>query len=119
MKIHDRTKMLLWRIGSSALPTKKMLAQIIGSQDKLCHLCGAVEETDVHLFFECSVAKTIWFGCNWSVKADRVHINTNEENVKPILDPLLRRAPYVMGNKELAVKCSYKMAFTLEAIWNL
>ena len=119
LKIHNRTKMLLWRIGSSALPTEKMLAQRIGGQDTLCHLCGAAEESDIHLFFECSIAKAIWFGCNWSLRSDRVHIDTSEEIVKRVLDPLPRRALYGMGNKELVEQCSYKMALTLEAIWNL
>ncbi len=49
IKIHERLKMFLWRLGSNALPTRKMMAQRTGNQDNLCHLCGEAEESDVHL----------------------------------------------------------------------
>ncbi len=49
----------------------------------------------------------------------RVHINTSDDIVKLVLDPLPRRAHSAMGNLEMADQYSYKMALTLEAIWNL
>ncbi len=55
--------MLLWRIGSSALPTKKMLALKMGNMDTISQLYEKAEESNVHLFFECHISKVIWFGC--------------------------------------------------------
>uniref|UniRef100_A0A2N9G5Q2 Reverse transcriptase zinc-binding domain-containing protein n=1 Tax=Fagus sylvatica TaxID=28930 RepID=A0A2N9G5Q2_FAGSY len=63
LKLHERLKMLLWRIGSSALPTKKMLALKMGNMDTICQLYEKAEESNVHLFFECHISKVIWFGC--------------------------------------------------------
>lgn len=80
--LNHRRKKGQWKLEQT---TKKMLAQRIDGQDTLCHLCGAREETDVYFFFECLVAKAIWFGCSWSLQSNRVHINTSEEIVKLVL----------------------------------
>ena len=62
MKIHERVKMLVWRIGMNILPTKENLAQRLGLEDKECSLCHEEIESCTHLFFQCNVARAIWFG---------------------------------------------------------
>jgi hypothetical protein len=42
-KLHERSKIFLWRIGTKALPTKEMLANKMEIQDKMCYLCGHEE----------------------------------------------------------------------------
>ena len=88
LKLYKRLKMLLWRIGLVALPTKKMLALKMGNMDTLCQLCGKAEESDVHLFFECHVSKEIWFGCSLSIRIDRLNLSYNEKIVKFVIDPI-------------------------------
>ena len=72
IKIHERLKMFLWRLGSNALPTRKMMAQRTGNKDNLCHLCGEAEESNVHLFFlfffKCHVAKAYDLGVSGASK---------------------------------------------------
>jgi hypothetical protein len=59
LKVHDRVKMLLWRIASNVLPTKDNLAKRLGSIDTDCPLCNEAKETITHLFFECTVTRLI------------------------------------------------------------
>ena len=59
LKLHERSKIFLWRIGTKALPTKEMLANKMEIQDKICYLCGHEEESDTHLFFKWSTARAI------------------------------------------------------------
>ena len=54
---------MLRRIGSGALPTKKMLALKMGNMDTLYQFYGKAKKSDVHLFFECHISKAIWFAC--------------------------------------------------------
>ena len=63
MKMHERNKMLVWRIGTNILPTRTKVATRVDPIDTSCPLCCEEEETSAHLFFKCLVAKAIWFGC--------------------------------------------------------
>uniref|UniRef100_A0A803P4L2 Reverse transcriptase n=1 Tax=Cannabis sativa TaxID=3483 RepID=A0A803P4L2_CANSA len=66
LKIHDRQKILLWRILSGCLPLKNRLGYILES-DKVCGLCGEAFENDVHLFRDCHFARCLWFTCLWGI----------------------------------------------------
>jgi hypothetical protein len=87
----------------------------MGGQDLSCHLCGKAEESDIHIFFECPVAKKIWFGCSWCLRTDEVHPTNSEDILKFVLDP----PPYGQRHEEAFEHCSIKLAITIEAIWNL
>ena len=62
LKAHERTKMLIWRIGANVLPTKERIAQRMPISDTSCSLCNAEPESGAHLFFNCTVARAIWYG---------------------------------------------------------
>ena len=104
IKAHDRIKMLLWRIGSNALPTKNNLALRIGTSDPSCVLCGSEPESAIHLFFHCQVARAIWFGCSWGIRMDKMNIASNEDILKVVLN--------------LDELSTLQMAVTMEAIWH-
>ena len=105
IKAHDRIKMLLWRIGSNALPSKNNLALRLGTSDPSCVLCGSEPETTTHLFFYCQVARAIWFGCSWGIRTDKMNIASNEDILKVVLN--------------LDELSTIQMAVTMEAIWHL
>ena len=67
LKFHERFKVLLWRIASGILPTRLNIATKLGWGDTCCPLCDSDEESIEHLFFQCSVARAIWFGTSWAV----------------------------------------------------
>lgn len=57
----ERLKLFLWQLASNVLPTKKVLASMLGRGDILCGLCGQKEEELLHLFKYCSVSKALGF----------------------------------------------------------
>ena len=47
-------------MGVQALATKRNLASRIPEVDMRCDICGAVEESDVHVLFLCPFAREVW-----------------------------------------------------------
>ncbi|XP_030497467.2 uncharacterized protein LOC115713122 [Cannabis sativa] len=69
-KIHNRLKMLWWKILANCLPTKEKLSSTIPIHDTICAFCSTSVENSFHLFWECNYVRAIWFGCCWSLRAD-------------------------------------------------
>ena len=53
LKIHERYKILIWRITNRILPTRFIVAQKVGLGDTNCPFCRGYEESIDHLFFKC------------------------------------------------------------------
>lgn len=58
-KLPERLRMLLWRIGAGALPTKVNLNRRFDHIDPTCILCNNAEESPIHLFFGCPFARAL------------------------------------------------------------
>ena len=61
LKAPKRIKMLLWRIGANALPTRDNLMVKMDLDNLGCLLCNHDLESPIHLFFKCSAAQALWF----------------------------------------------------------
>ena len=59
LKVHERLKILVWKIGNNALPTNLNIAYRMGTGDNMCPLCHDDSESSVPLFFQCQVALAI------------------------------------------------------------
>ena len=59
LRIHERLKMMLCRVSSNLLPTMDNLEQRMGIADTVCVCCNGEKESVVHLFFQCTMAKTL------------------------------------------------------------
>uniref|UniRef100_A0A2N9IUZ3 Reverse transcriptase zinc-binding domain-containing protein n=1 Tax=Fagus sylvatica TaxID=28930 RepID=A0A2N9IUZ3_FAGSY len=117
LKAHERTKMLIWRIGANVLPTKERIAQRMSISDTSYSLCNAEPKSGAHLFFNCKVARAIWYGGSWCFKSDSISVQSNEDIVKLVLDPpCLGR---LQNKAELKDHYSLIRGTTIEAIWNL
>lgn len=57
-----RVLIFLWRCLNGALPHKSKLGKFINECDTICSICEEKSETVDHLFFNCEVAKMVWFG---------------------------------------------------------
>ena len=57
MKIPPRIKVFLWQAEHNRLPTYDLLKRRSVRFENLCKWCNAEEETQAHLFFQCSLAK--------------------------------------------------------------
>ena len=62
LDVPPRIKIFAWKVGVQALATKTNLATRIPTVDMRCDICGAVEESNVHILFLCPLAREIWSG---------------------------------------------------------
>jgi hypothetical protein len=61
-QFHQRLKMLLWRIAVGVLLTSDSLIRFLPNLEISCPFCNVCDESVIHLFWECSLARAIWFG---------------------------------------------------------
>ena len=87
LKLHDRLKMLIWRIGSDVLLTKSNLALRLDLSDTCCPFCHKKTENLVHLFFKCEIAIAIWFGSCWGLHSDQLDVNSSVDIVELVTNP--------------------------------
>jgi hypothetical protein len=59
-------------VGNNVLPLNSNLARRLGITDKDYSLCNAAIENERHLFFDCPLARAIWFDVNWSMRGDAI-----------------------------------------------
>jgi hypothetical protein len=86
-KLYEKFKVLLWRVATGALPLNIRCAFSGGEDEKMCSLCGIQEESEVHLFKECHVAKMAWFGTKWCIRLEKFQINSRLDLVNLFIDP--------------------------------
>jgi hypothetical protein len=83
--IHDRLKMFLWRLASNLLPTKESLPRFANNVDISCSLYGGCVEFVTHLFWDCSFARALWFGCMWGIRSDFIPVHSPMNLVENLL----------------------------------
>ena len=59
-RLHERQKLLLWRVAAGLLPTKDTLVKFVVSLNPTCVLCEKMDESIVHLLWNCDLARAIW-----------------------------------------------------------
>uniref|UniRef100_A0A2N9ISW0 Reverse transcriptase zinc-binding domain-containing protein n=1 Tax=Fagus sylvatica TaxID=28930 RepID=A0A2N9ISW0_FAGSY len=118
LKLHDRYKMLIWRIASGSLPTKLSLALKMGTGDTYCPLCQMEEESIDHLFFKCSIARVIWFGTSWGIHSNLLSITSSKDIIKLICEPHIPIGQSHAASS-LSIQTSIHFAVTLDHIWSL
>ena len=91
----------------------------LGSNDNLCPICESDVEICTYLFFKCPVARAIWAASRWGLKLNHAPVNSCEDIIKMVTEPLKHGMYGQQHNKEEILKLSLYMAFTLDAIWNL
>ena len=118
LKLHERFKVLVWRIANGILPTRTVVASKLGQGDVCCPFCHDSEESIDHLFFKCSVSRAIWFGLTWAIHSCHFNILNSKDILKFICDPPII-ATANAEPKSLREQTSIQFATTLECIWNL
>ena len=88
-KIHDRLKMVLWRVASDILPTKEKLIRFFPSMDPNCPLCDASSKSSLHLFVFCHAARSLWAGNVWGCKLDAMHFSNPGQFINFLVYPFV------------------------------
>ncbi len=73
--LHERSKMLVWRIGTDILPTKSRLASRLGPLETSCPLCQEEDETSLEISSNVQSLKLFGFGCQWGIKVDLIEVH--------------------------------------------
>ena len=70
-KLHERHKMMIWRIATGCLPTTKdKLSKFVDIGDVYCPLCRLEIESSLHLCAFCPIVKAVWFNSKWGLRMD-------------------------------------------------
>jgi hypothetical protein len=118
LKMSERVKMLIWRIGLNIIHTKKNFAVRLGDIDIRCPLCKVEEESTIHLFCLCLVSRAICFGVPWELHSDALSVSNAEEVAMLVIDPPISiSCPSEL--KSLKVQASIQITLTLDCIWHL
>uniref|UniRef100_A0A7N2MDY8 Protein kinase domain-containing protein n=1 Tax=Quercus lobata TaxID=97700 RepID=A0A7N2MDY8_QUELO len=87
LKLHERFEILLWKIANDILPTEARMKLEGKRETTCCPLCETEEETCLHLFKNCSVAKAAWFSSNWGFFIESLNANNSFDLIKSIVSP--------------------------------
>ena len=113
--MHERYKMMLWRIAHNILPTRSRLKELGLTQEGECPFCHKKEESCLHLFKDCELAKALWFGNRWNVRIDEWNVSSSFQLVQLIVNPPSNLVPI-----EIPIDQFQTMGvITWEQIWNL
>ena len=118
LKLHERLKIFVWRIGSNTLPTRLNVAKRTGFRDTTCPLCGNKEESYAHLFLQCTMVKPLWFGLSWGILPDRILAESCHDFLNLVIDPPICPR-HIESPKLLKAQVSIQIALILECIWKI
>ncbi|KAL9233000.1 hypothetical protein vseg_008046 [Gypsophila vaccaria] len=60
INVLPRIKSFFWQLCREALPTKARIARRLGQGPSICPLCLLEDETDIHLFRDCTWTRRVW-----------------------------------------------------------
>ncbi|XP_042964528.1 uncharacterized protein LOC122298726 [Carya illinoinensis] len=89
LRIHDRHKLLLWKIIWDILPTRDHLKHFIPTLSSTnCPLCDGTEETLLHLFVECPVSRILWSQSSWPLNLSPLGLSSMKDWMQFVLNPM-------------------------------
>ncbi|XP_074297338.1 uncharacterized protein LOC141628049 [Silene latifolia] len=60
--VWPRVKLFFWQLCSEALATRANIANRVRGESAFCSLCNSFNESSIHLFRECAIARRVWEG---------------------------------------------------------
>ncbi|KAF4380050.1 hypothetical protein F8388_018174 [Cannabis sativa] len=87
LKISERMKLFLWKLGRDILPFGERLQRIFGNE-VVCAICDEQEDSAVHLFCHCPLAKSLWLASPWGVRSEELNFSSPLQFTKWLLEPI-------------------------------
>jgi hypothetical protein len=115
LKLNERFKILLWRIANDILPTGARMKQPCEMETTCCPLCKTEEETCLHLFKSCLVAKAAWFISDWGFCIESLNANNSYDLIKSIVIP----PAHVLNEQVTKEQFVLMAAKIMDYIWRL
>ncbi|XP_050246506.1 serine/threonine-protein kinase ZRK1-like isoform X30 [Quercus robur] len=115
LKLHERLEMLLWKIANDILPTEARMKPTCKMETTCCPLCETEEETCLHLFKNCSVAKAVWFSSSWGFFIESLNANNSFDLIKSIVSPPAHVLPEQVTKGQFVLMA----AKIMDHIWSL
>ncbi|KAL0437443.1 UNVERIFIED_CONTAM: putative mitochondrial protein [Sesamum radiatum] len=113
LDLHNRLKLLIWRILFDLLPTRGKLNQVFQIQNTECPLCQFQVENSHHIFMCCPLSKKVWMLSKWQVRLFSLSHLQLREWFLIITDPKTNFFPDWSIQQEFITT----WAVTLELIW--
>ncbi|XP_035545169.1 uncharacterized protein LOC118348227 [Juglans regia] len=75
LKVPEKVKLFMWKAGNEILPTRRNLQLRKIVEDSICPICKEIEETVMHVIWQCPAASDVWAEFNkilqkWSLNED-------------------------------------------------
>ncbi|KAF4375115.1 hypothetical protein F8388_017261 [Cannabis sativa] len=86
LKISERMKLFLWKLGRDILPFGERLQRIFGNE-VMCAICDEQEDSVVHLFCHCPLAKSLWLASPWGVRSEELNFYSSLQFLKWLFEP--------------------------------
>ncbi|XP_060965319.1 uncharacterized protein LOC133034282 [Cannabis sativa] len=86
LRISERMKLFIWKLGRDILPFGERLQCIFGN-DVVCAICDEHEDSVVHLFCHCPLAKSLWMASPWGVRSEELNFSCPLQFTKWLLEP--------------------------------
>ncbi|XP_050255022.1 uncharacterized protein LOC126700899 [Quercus robur] len=107
--------MLLWRIAANVLPSKEVIGKFNENIDRGCPLCSLTDESSLHLFTVCTIAKAIWFQSQWGLRMEAIVFKSTSNFICLLISP-----PFVDNlNPSLREDFLLFGAILCDVIWKL
>ncbi|KAL0408606.1 UNVERIFIED_CONTAM: putative ribonuclease H protein [Sesamum radiatum] len=113
LDLHNRLKLLIWRVLFDTLPTRGKLGQLFNITESECLFCGFQVEDTHHLFLCCSFTERIWLRSKWQVRLCAWSHLSLREWFMEISRPSSKDFPDCSTQQEFLTT----WAITLELIW--
>lgn len=65
---------------------KNVLADRLGTTEKVCTLCGDEDESSMHLFKNCQAVRALAFG-SWGLRMDNWNVNCISDLIQSYCEP--------------------------------
>lgn len=101
--MHNRHKLLIWKIIHDIVPTSSRLSKIFPIDDSNCVFCNDDDDSTDHIFLKCPLISQIYFISKWCISLDRFKNESITNWIATMLDMNNNLFPSLNLKKEFII----------------